>query len=228
MRIDIDLAISFLCTRVATPAIGDELKLIRVLEYLYGPLTLAQIMGTNGNMFMLTWTDASHAPHQDMRGHTGGTTSLGRGLVIHNSMKQRINTKSSTESEIVGVSDYLSYSIWAGYFLRAQGYEVKRNIFFQDNTSAITLLKNGRNSCNGKLCHIHIRYFFSKDIIDRENMEIQYCSTNKMIADYYTKPLQGKQFYAFRDLIMGKSDNFLSVKECVRVKSKQTRENRSH
>ena len=36
VSIDIDLAVSFLCTRVAMPIIGDETKLKRVLSYLQG------------------------------------------------------------------------------------------------------------------------------------------------------------------------------------------------
>ena len=109
---------------------------------------------------MHTWVDASYATHQDMRGHTGGVTSLGRGAVFHGSMKQKSNTKSSTESEVVGVSNYLPHTIWAKYFLMEQGYNLSRNIFYQDNTSAIKMIKNGKQSCSGKSRHIHIRYFF--------------------------------------------------------------------
>jgi hypothetical protein len=30
-----------------------------------------------------------------------------------------------------------------------------------------------------------------------------YCPTGKMLADYFTKPLQGRLFHLFRDVIMG-------------------------
>jgi len=48
--------------------------------------------------------------------------SLGWGVLHCKASKQKFNTKSSTESEIVGVSDYLPYNIWVIMFLQVQGY----------------------------------------------------------------------------------------------------------
>ena len=120
VRIDIDLAVSYLCTRVAPPTEGDEDKLKRVLSYLQGTKRMERIIGMNGLSYIQTWIDASYAIHRDMRGHTGGVISFGTGAAIHNCSKQKINTKSSTESEVVRVSDFLSRTMWASYFLNAQ------------------------------------------------------------------------------------------------------------
>ena len=128
-------------------------------------------------------------------------------------VSKKINTKSSTESEIVGMSEFLPYTMWASYFLKGQGYNLKRNIFYQDNTSAIKMLRNSKESCGSKSRHIHIRYFFTKDALKRENMEVEHCSTDNMVVGVYTKPLQGKQFYRLRNIIMGL--NTSTVKECV-------------
>ena len=135
---------------------------------------MRRIIGANGLSCLQTWIDAFYAVHRDMRGHTGGIISMGTEAMIHNCSKQKLNTKSSTESEVVGVSDFLPYTIWASYFLKAQGYVLYRNIFYQDNTSAIKMLKNGKASCGSKSRHIHIRYFFTKDVIYREKMEPQH------------------------------------------------------
>ena len=87
--------------------------------------------------------------------------------------------------------------------MSAQGYIVKKNILYQDNESAIRMEKNGRNSCTGNSRHIDIRYFFVKDRVDKREVTIQHCPTTRMLADYFTKPLQGKSFYVFRDVLMG-------------------------
>ena len=66
--------------------------------------------------------------------------------------------------------------------------------------------KNGLKSCGEKSRHINIRYFFIADIIKREKIDIRHCPTERMIADYFTKPLQGKLFITMRDQIMGITD----------------------
>ena len=138
-----------------------------------------------------------------MRGHTGGVLTLGRGIVQGKATKQKLNTKSSTESELVGASDYIPWTVWAKRFLAEQGYKLRRNIFYQDNQSAMRMESNGQKSCGEKSRHIHIRYFFIKDVLKRENIELIHCPTERMIADYYTKPLQGSLFKKMRDILMG-------------------------
>ena len=202
-RPDIDLTILFLCTRVAQPTKGDKDKLKRLLEYVKGTINMNRIISMSGSEMLQTWVDASYAVHRDMRSHTGGTMSLGHGTFHHRSAKQKLNTKSSTEAELVGASEYVGWTLFAKRFLEEQGYDLKRNIFYQDNESAMKLERNGRASCSSKTRHIHIRYFFVHDVLDQEDIELEHCKTDSMVADFYTKPLQGKQFLKFRDIIMG-------------------------
>jgi hypothetical protein len=138
-----------------------------------------------------------------MKSHTGGAMSLGRGVIMSKSSRQKLNTKSSTEPELVGASDYLPSTLWAKMFLEEQGYEIRENTFYQDNQSAMKLEKNGRASCGQKSRHIDIRYFFMKDRIKTENIDIVYCPTEQMLADFFTKPLQGSLFEKFRKVLMG-------------------------
>ena len=151
------------------------------------------------------WVDASYAVHENMRSHTGATMSLGGGCLYSKSTKQKLNTKSSTEAELVAASDMSGQILWTKEFLAHQGYQVKRNILYQDNKSAILLEKNGSLSSSQKTRHINVRYFFIKDKVDNGDIEIVYCPTGEMLADYFTKPLQGSQFIAFRERILGLS-----------------------
>ena len=97
-----------------------------------------------------------------MRSHTGGTVSFGVGGLLCKSSKQKINTKSSTEAELVGASDYLPNTLWVKMFMEAQGYPIEECFYEQDNESAIKLEKNGRSSAGPRSRHINIRYFFIK------------------------------------------------------------------
>jgi len=65
------------------------------------------------------------------------------------------------------------------------------------------ILKNGKASSGPKTKHMDTRYFFIKDRCESEGIEIKYCPTEIMIADFFTKPLQGNFFRKFRDVILG-------------------------
>ena len=54
-----------------------------------------------------------------------------------------MNTKSSTETEIVGTDDILPQALWTKYFIEVQGYTVEHNILHQDNQSGMQLFSNG-------------------------------------------------------------------------------------
>ena len=75
---------------------------------------------------MPIYVDASHASHEDARGQTGGCIVMGNGVIHSSSTKQKINTKNSTETELVGASEYIPYALWLIHFFRSQGYEVKK------------------------------------------------------------------------------------------------------
>ena len=50
--------------------------------------------------------------------------------------------------------------------------------------------------------------FFIKDVLQRENIDLKHCQTERMIADFYTKPLQGVLFIKMTNFIMGLDDAF--------------------
>jgi hypothetical protein len=92
--------------------------------------------------------------------------------------------------------------LWARYFLEAQGFTVNDSIINQDNQSSILVEKNGRGSSSKQTRHINIKYFFVADHVAAGEVKIQYCPIGDMLADFFTKPLQGSIFRKFRDFIL--------------------------
>jgi hypothetical protein len=91
------------------------------------------------------YVDASIAVHPNMRGHTGGGLTMGRGFPTVASWKQKLNTKSSTESKLVGVDDMMPIMLWTcNFLLLSQGYGIVENLLLQDNKSLILLEQNGK------------------------------------------------------------------------------------
>jgi hypothetical protein len=72
------------------------------------------------------WVDAFFAVHEDMHSHTGGTMTLGKGSVCLNSARQKLNTKSSTKAELVGVDDMMPMVPWTRQFMEGQGCDIKK------------------------------------------------------------------------------------------------------
>ena len=202
-RPDVQPTISFLSSRVTCADEDDWKKLKRLLQYLHGTIDMPLTLSIDNMSVIKTWVDAAYGVHNDMRSQTGGAIMMGKGVLHSKSSKQKINVESSTEAELVGASDFVSQTIWTRNFIEAQGYKVDDSEFFQDNMSAMRMERNGRQSAGQRSRHINIRYFFIKDRISKGEINLIHCPTAIMIADYFTKPLQGALFVKFRNIIMG-------------------------
>ncbi len=191
-RPDVSTAIAFLTARVRAPDVNDWRKLTCLMEYLWVDRLSLLILSANGSGVLMWYVDASFAMHPNMRSHTGGGSTMGRGFPIVSSTKQMLNTRSSTESELVGVDDMMPIIVWSCYFLIAQGYSVIQNLLLQDNKSSMLLEKNGKSSSGKHTRHINIPYFFITDRVNMKKVEIKWCPTKEMVADF--KASSGESF----------------------------------
>jgi hypothetical protein len=219
-RPDLQVAVAYLCTRVKCPNQSDYRKLTRVIKYLRLTISIPLVLGWDDTGQLIWSVDASFAVHKDMRSHTGAVLSLGQGALMAMSLKQKINTKSSTEAELVGVDDAMNFIEWIQLFVEQQikmlnkesvlnkiGNEI---IIQQDNTSTIQLVKNGKQSSTKRTRHINIRYFYVTSKIKDGSMKVIYHPTKEMVSDYLTKPLQGSLFRTHRNSIMGHDEESIS------------------
>jgi hypothetical protein len=105
-------AIAFLMMRVRAPDKDDWNKLTHLMKYLSGTGMLPLILSANGTGILKWWVDAAFAVHSNMQGHSGGGLSLRRGIPIVSSTKQKLNTQSSMESEIVSADEFMPAICW--------------------------------------------------------------------------------------------------------------------
>jgi hypothetical protein len=136
-RPDTQQAILVLCTRVKDPNQADWEKLMRVMKYLNGTSSEYLTLSVEDLRVVKWYVDASFAVHPDFKSHTGTVMMLGKGVMQSIVRKQKMNVRSSTEGELVAVDDAATMILWTKLFLEAQGYEVEKNIVYQDNKSAI-------------------------------------------------------------------------------------------
>ena len=202
-RPDIHMAIAVMCTRVKSPNQDDWNKLVRLMRYCNGTRQEKLILSADDLHVIKWYVDSSFAVHSDYKSHTGAVMSYGGGAIQSISRKQKLNTRSSTEAELVGADDAATMILWTKFFMEAQGYNIEKNILYQDNKSTILLENNGKQSSSKRTRAFNIRYFFLTDQIEKGNLKVEYCPTTEMIGDYMTKPLQGKLFQKFKKEIMG-------------------------
>ena len=115
------------------------------------------------------------AVHTKMCGHLGGGLTLGRGLSISVSTKQNLNTRSSTESEVVGVDDMLPIIMLTCLFLLTQGKGIIENLLLQDNKSSNLVEQNGKALSGKCMRNINIQYFFITDRVNMKEISIDWC-----------------------------------------------------
>ena len=128
--------------------------------------------------------------------------SMVNGDTVWKSIKQKLNTNSSTEYELVAIHDVLSDILWSKNFLEDQVLDGNNNIVYQDNKSALLLELNGIKSKGNRSKHIKHHYFFIKDKVDNDNVNLEWFISEKMMEDGFTKTIQGSRFLEFRKFIM--------------------------
>ena len=70
---------------------------------------------------------------------------------------------------------------------------------YQDNLSAMLLETNSNKSSSKRTKKIRVRYVFIRDWVRSGDIKLEHCPTEEMLADHFTKPLQGNLFRKFRD-----------------------------
>ena len=197
-------AVSHLSSRVAQPTRDDDRKLTRVLSYLNKTKSEVMHLKRGGKVEPEVYIDASYGIHYDGSSRTGMCVMMGGVAVANWSTKQKLVTKSSTEAEVVALSDGLTSALWVRELLMAQGHSVSPLKIFQDNMGVISIMKSGR-SPKHKTRHLNIRHFFARDRMLRGHIVIEYKNTCAMLADLLTKPMTGAQFAKLSDITMGRS-----------------------
>ena len=127
---------------------------------------------------------------------------MGKGAILSGSLGQKSNTKSSTETEIIGVDQYLPTVLWSKYFIEEQGYTIENTIIHQDNESTIRLLVNGRLSGSKRTKHIKAKYYLAKDYSDRGEIKFSYLPTTPIspvhFSHFYIRNNQYVFYYFLR------------------------------
>ena len=109
---DIHISVYLMCTRVRGPVTDDYKNLARMMNYIQGTIGIPLLFLINKSGDIKWYVDAVFAVNNNMSSHTGGFMNMVTGGSYLQSIKHRINTKSSTDANLVGVDDVLTQVIW--------------------------------------------------------------------------------------------------------------------
>lgn len=131
---------------------------------------------------------------------TGYVIFFGGGPISWCSRKQPIVATSSTEAEYIAAADCCKEILYLKSLLEELLTE-KVNVNIKvDNQSAIKLIQNG--VINRKSKHIDVKYHFIHEKLKDKIITVDYCQTDKQIADLFTKPFGKIKFTFCKEMLV--------------------------
>ena len=145
--------------------------------------------------------DGAHAMHTDGKGHSCLFVTMRLGSMIDVSKKMGFVNTSSIESEIVASGERIPKCGWFRHLRLAQGDDRKDAMLLQDNKSDVLLQNSFLFSAGKGSKHINDRCYFVVDKMEKKEVTIVCCLTEKMVADHSSKRTQGRLFVKQRNTI---------------------------
>lgn len=184
-RPDIAFAVNQAAKGLNDPKQSDWTRVKRIMRYLKGTAALALTFSKESSPKIVGYCDASFAEDGGRKSTTGYFFTASGGAISWRSKKQEHVTISTTESELIALSDAMKEAMWLRRF--ELQIHTSPTVIFQDNQSAIMLQQNRAHSHRTK--HMDLRYLFGEEKVTLGIIELKYLETANMPADTLTKPL---------------------------------------
>lgn len=197
-RPDVSAAVAILSQKVVSPTQSDWNQVKKLIRYLKGSSHLRLKLGSSDKAVLIGYADASWGEDRETRKSNSGFIFLFNGAISWSCKRQDCVSLSSTEAEYIALSEACKEAIWLQRLLDDLYYSEQRTTtIYEDNKSVPKMIVDERLSNRTK--HIDIRTHFVKDYVKKGVVNIEYCPTEEMIADLFTKGLAKEKFNKFRD-----------------------------
>ena len=200
--------VGFLATRQQQPTIADYDKAQQVINYVHYRKDRPLILRPK-SMKLTAYADAAYAIHvPDLKSHGGTVIMLGGAPVLNKSKKIQQRCTSSCHAETVQLFLAKQITLSLHSLLKEMDFIIPVEdtpVIFQDNQSTIRLTEPGYHHPSSRSKNFAVQYLDIREAVERKEINIVYLPTIDMIADLHTKPLQGRLFKKFRDILIGTS-----------------------
>lgn len=199
-RVDCSTPLAFLAGRVRSPTESDWGKMRKLLSYLFNTRDRALVLEPKSTA-LEGYIDASYGSHADRKSHSGTLLTMAGMPFMVKSSKQKLVAKSSCEAEIVALSDATGWIIWAHQWMKEQGYPPPKVTIWEDNESVIKLITKGKPASDSSR-HFQIRYFYLKNLIDEDIVDLRHLRSEDMTADVLSKGTTKEVFRTLTEKMM--------------------------
>ena len=184
-RPDISFAVGALARQMAQPAAVHWQAAKGVLRYLAGTVDCGLTFG-GGSLELTGYCDADYAADTDTRKSTTGYVFiLNNGAVSWQSKRQPTVAASTTEAEYMAAASGIREALWLRKLIIDLDMDSGPINIYADNQGAIKLLRNP--IMTGRAKHIDVMHHFARERVQRKEVGVHYISTDKMLADVFTK-----------------------------------------
>ena len=199
-----------LCRAVSRPTPDLLIAAERVLAYLYRNRHTGLRYEANERP-LFGMTDSDWATRHST---SGWVFMLSSAAISWGSKRQVSVALSSCEAEIKASSEASKEAIYLKRFAQELGLADDSALELHcDNKGARDLAYNPEHHSRTK--HIDRRHFYIREMVENGELVVPYVATDDNLADFFTKPLTARRFFALRDKIMNVSrkDNAISSQE---------------
>ena len=148
-------------------------------------------------------SDAAYADNEDRKSTEGYLFKLFGGPVDWRSGKQKTITTSTTEAELLAISEAGKQIKWWNRLLNTIDLDLEHDIHIQcDNRQTVDLLvKEDEPAIRSKLRHVDTHHLWLRDEVQSRRIQITWVPTTSMAADGLTKILPRQKHEEFVKLL---------------------------
>ena len=212
-RPDLTYSVSKAARYCANPTEENWSFVKRILRYLNGTLDFGIVYSKVDSPKLIGYSDADWAGDViDRKSTSGYCFKFNNGIISWRSNKQNCIALSTAEAEYVALSSAAQEAVWLSRLLQDINFN---NLglpvtLFEDNQAAISIAENPQN--HPKTKHIGIKYHYIRDLVSKNVISLEYCPTDMMLADIFTKSLSPEKFVKLRSMLgMMSFDDFRAM-----------------
>lgn len=200
-RPDLLYAVGYLSRFMQTPKLEHYKAIKHIVRYVKGTIHYGVRYARSKGEGLIGFSDSNYACGDgDGKCTSGNVFYYNNCPITWNSQKQKTVALSSCEAEFMAATLAACQGVWLqGLLDEIMGHKQETVVIKVDNRSALALMKDP--VFHGRSKHIETKYYYIRDCIERDKIQVEFVSGNQQRADILTKALPRMKFSEMRCIL---------------------------